>query len=209
MLRTQMQYYVLANRSSSIYCLTSVKSPFSPFSIPGTLTTACNLSMLTSLPLTRPSQKLFSIFSRPSQSKPPPSLLCSSLVSLGSPSSSSSSPRPQNSNSATMPRTLPWPCPSVILPSPSRKRQSPLASVKAMPCSTRRPEPRLHSGSIFLVTIQKNSSASGPAGMLMMAIGGGVVAGRVPFSVAAVGGAVDDVPTYVLPGRCESVRNCV
>jgi hypothetical protein len=46
----------------------------------------------------------------------------------------------------------------------------------------------------------------------MMAIGAVVVAGRVPFSVAAgtgVGGAVDDVPTYVLPGRCESVRNCV
>ena len=51
--------------------------------------------------------------------------------------------------------------------------------------------------------------------MLMMAIGAVVVvaAGRVSFSVAAGtgvgGGAVDDVPTYVLPGRCESVRNCV
>jgi hypothetical protein len=49
--------------------------------------------------------------------------------------------------------------------------------------------------------------------MLMIAIGAVVVAGRVPFSVAAGtgvgGGTVDDVPTYVLPGRCESVRNCV
>src|SRR5436309_11410387 len=199
MLRNQMQYYVLANRSSSIYCLTSVKSPFSPFSIPGTLTTTCNLSMLTSLPLTRPSQKLFSIFSRPSQSKSFPPLFCSSLVSLGSPSSS---PTPQNSNSATMPRTLPWPCPSVILPSPSRKRQSPLASVKATPCSTRRPDRALHNGSIFLVTVQKNSSAGGPAGMLIMAIGPVVVAGPMPFSVATGtgggGGAVDDVPTDIV-----------
>jgi hypothetical protein len=49
--------------------------------------------------------------------------------------------------------------------------------------------------------------------MLMMAIGAVVATGRVPFSVAAGtgvgGGEVDDVPTYILPGRCESVRNCV
>jgi hypothetical protein len=49
--------------------------------------------------------------------------------------------------------------------------------------------------------------------MLMMAIGAVVATGRVSFSVAAGtgvgGGEVDDVPTYILPGRCESVRNCV
>jgi hypothetical protein len=46
-----------------------------------------------------------------------------------------------------------------------------------------------------------------------MSVIGAVAAGGAPFVVAAGAGGgapeVDEVPTYVLPGRCESVRNCV
>jgi hypothetical protein len=47
-----------------------------------------------------------------------------------------------------------------------------------------------------------------------MSVIGAVAAGGAPFAVLAAGagrGALEvaEVPTYVLPGRCESVRNCV
>jgi hypothetical protein len=46
-----------------------------------------------------------------------------------------------------------------------------------------------------------------------MSVIGAVAAGGAPFVVAAGAerGALEvaEVPTYVLPGRCESVRNCV
>lgn len=69
------------------------------------------------------------------------------------------------------------------------------------------------------VVVQRRSSAGGPVGTLTIVIGADA-AGVAPFVVVVVvlllatgagggGVEVDEVPTYVLPGRCESVRNWV
>jgi hypothetical protein len=74
---------------------------------------------------------------------------------------------------------------------------------------------RAHSGSILRVVVHKRSSTGGPVGTLMIVIGADV-AGAAPFVVVVLAGGaggggaeVDEVPTYVLPGRWERVRNWV
>lgn len=74
---------------------------------------------------------------------------------------------------------------------------------------------KAHSGSILRVVVHQRSSAGGPVGTLMIVIGADV-AGAPPFVVVVLAGGADgggveadDVPTYVLPGRWEMVRNWV